>query len=135
MGTYDSSSPVYSIGIAQRLTGLSGRQIRYYEKQGLISPSRTKGNRRMFSPAEVDLLLRIKDLIEQGYNIEGVKRVLDSGPEQADIDSRSPSRTAHQIDHESVIASLRQINQLTSLYPVNNRGELERLLHELSRRP
>jgi len=135
MGTYGSSSPVYSIGIAQKLTGLSGRQIRYYEQQGLISPSRTKGNRRMFSPAEVDLLLRIKDLIGQGYNIEGVKRALDSGQGQAGIDSANLPRAAHQIDHEAVIAGLRQINQLTSLYPVDNRGELERLLHELLRRP
>ncbi len=70
------STPLFPIGIVISLTQLSARQIRYYEEHGLISPARTEGNRRLFSFNDVDRLLEIKDLIEQGLNLAGIKQVL-----------------------------------------------------------
>ena len=58
------------------LTQLSARQIRYYEEHNLVSPTRTKGNRRLFSFNDVDKLLEIKDLLDQGLNMAGIKQVL-----------------------------------------------------------
>ncbi|MFX3624715.1 MAG: MerR family transcriptional regulator [Ectobacillus sp.] len=58
------------------LTQLSARQIRYYEEHGLISPARTEGNRRLYSFNDVDKLLEIKDLLDQGLNLAGIKQVL-----------------------------------------------------------
>ena len=43
------SLAVFPIGSVMKLTDLTARQIRYYEDQGLISPDRTEGNRRMYS--------------------------------------------------------------------------------------
>lgn len=125
----DRQNPVYSIGVVQRLTGLSGRQIRYYEEQGLISPHRTKGNQRMYTPSEVDLLKRIKRLLEQGYNIEGVRRALAANPEP----TQTPEDNGHEMDHESVVDYLRRPNRLTSLFPISDRSELEKLLRDLSK--
>lgn len=71
------SMPLLPIGTVMTLTELSARQIRYYEEQGLIHPHRTEGNRRMFSLNDVDTLLEIKDLIEQGLNIAGIKRIFN----------------------------------------------------------
>lgn len=68
--------PLFPIGIVMQLTELSARQIRYYEQNDLISPARTKGNQRLFSFYDVDRLLEIKALIEQGVNITGVKQVI-----------------------------------------------------------
>jgi MerR family glutamine synthetase transcriptional repressor len=73
------SMPLFPIGIVMQLTELSARQIRYYEEHGLISPARTEGNRRLFSFNDVDRLLEIKDLIEQGVNLAGIKRIFASG--------------------------------------------------------
>jgi len=69
------SMPLLSISIVMQLTELSARQIRYYEEHHLIEPHRTEGNRRMFSLNDVDTLLEIKDLLEQGVNMAGVKKV------------------------------------------------------------
>lgn len=74
----DPGVPVYPIGVVQRLTGLSARQIRYYEKEGLLAPSRTRGNRRLFSAADVERLRQVKSLLEQGLNLEGVRAYLAS---------------------------------------------------------
>lgn len=69
------SMPLLPISIVMQLTELSARQIRYYEEHHLIEPHRTEGNRRMFSLNDVDTLLEIKDLLEQGVNMAGIKKV------------------------------------------------------------
>ena len=58
-----------------QLTELTARQIRYYEEHQLITPMRTEGNRRLFSLNDIDRLLEIKDLIEQGVNLAGIKKI------------------------------------------------------------
>lgn len=68
--------PLFSIGIVKSLTGLTARQIRYYEDHRLIYPSRSKGNQRLFSFNDVDRLLEIKELINNGLNVAGIKQVL-----------------------------------------------------------
>ncbi|WP_027408800.1 MerR family transcriptional regulator [Anoxybacteroides tepidamans] len=72
------SMPLFPIGIVMQLTELSARQIRYYEEHGLVSPARTEGNRRLFSFNDVDRLLEIKDLIDQGVNLAGIKQIFAS---------------------------------------------------------
>jgi MerR family transcriptional regulator, glutamine synthetase repressor len=69
------SMPLLSISIVMQLTDLTARQIRYYEEHDLIQPHRTEGNRRMFSLNDVDKLLEIKDMLEQGVNMAGIKKV------------------------------------------------------------
>ena len=69
--------PILPISIVMQLTELSARQIRYYEENGLISPARTEGNKRMFSLNDVDVLLEIKDFLDQGLNIAGIKKMFD----------------------------------------------------------
>ena len=67
--------PVLPISTVMQLTNLTARQIRYYEEHHLIEPVRTEGNRRMFSLNNIDELLEIQELLEQGINIAGIKKV------------------------------------------------------------
>ncbi|WP_087960625.1 MULTISPECIES: MerR family transcriptional regulator [Bacillus] len=67
--------PLFPISIVMQLTELSARQIRYYEENQLISPARTEGNRRLFSLNDIDTLLEIKEMLEQGVNLAGIKKV------------------------------------------------------------
>lgn len=69
------SMPLFPIGIVMQLTELSARQIRYYEENELIYPARTETNRRVFSFNDVDKLLEIRTLIEQGVNLAGIKQI------------------------------------------------------------
>lgn len=65
--------PLFHMGSVQKLTGLTARQIRYYEEHGLIHPSRTEGNQRLFSFVDVEQLLEIRRLLDKGLNMVGVK--------------------------------------------------------------
>lgn len=69
--------PLFPIGIVKQLTELSARQIRYYEQHTLIHPARTKGNQRLFSFNDIDTLLEIKSLVEQGINLAGIKQIFN----------------------------------------------------------
>ncbi|MEW9108690.1 MerR family transcriptional regulator [Cytobacillus gottheilii] len=69
------SMPLFPIGIVMQLTELTARQIRYYEEHQLISPARTDTNRRLYSLNDIDKLLEIKDLIDQGINMAGIKQL------------------------------------------------------------
>lgn len=68
--------PLFPMSIVMQLTELSARQIRYYEQQGLITPKRNKGKQRIFSLNDIDRLLEIKDLLDQGVNIAGIKAIV-----------------------------------------------------------
>ena len=49
------SMPLLSMNIVMQLTGLTARQIRYYEEQELVQPARTEGKQRMFSLDDIDV--------------------------------------------------------------------------------
>ncbi|UQS85306.1 MerR family transcriptional regulator [Apilactobacillus apisilvae] len=71
------SLSVLPIGTVMKLTSLTARQIRYYEEQGLVSPERNEGNRRMYSLNDIDEILEIKDYLSEGMNISKIKKVYE----------------------------------------------------------
>lgn len=72
---YRKAMPILPIRTVMQITNLSARQIRYYEEHELVEPMRSEGNRRMFSLQNVDELLEIQELLEEGVNIAGIKKV------------------------------------------------------------
>ncbi len=71
------SEPCYVISIAARLVGLHAQTLRYYERVGLIEPSRSEGKQRLYSNNDIDKLRRIKSLTDDmGINLAGVEVVL-----------------------------------------------------------
>ena len=68
----DRNRPLYMISVAAQLAGVHPQTLRAYEQKGLVSPQRTSGNTRMYSPAEL-----INELTSEGINLAGVIRILD----------------------------------------------------------
>jgi MerR family transcriptional regulator, global nitrogen regulator len=65
---------VITIGIVKELTGLSERQIRYYEERKLIFPERTSGGSRRYSFADVEQLVEIANKIEDGVQTYEIRQ-------------------------------------------------------------
>lgn len=63
---------VLPIGVVRELTGLSDRQIRYYDQQELITPQRGNGKQRRYSLKDVDRLFEIADYLDLGYSIADI---------------------------------------------------------------
>lgn len=98
--------PLFPIGTVMSLTELSARQIRYYEEHELVNPARTEGNRRLFSFNDVSRLLEIKDLIDQGVNMAGIKKMLNV---------ENPKETSSEVDEQKVVQKELSDNELRKL--------------------
>lgn len=65
---------VITIGVISELTGLSVRQIRYYEERKLIFPERSQGGTRKYSFLDVEVLMEIADKIEDGLQTFEIRK-------------------------------------------------------------
>ena len=69
--------PCFVISVAARMIGLHAQTLRYYERIGLIWPSRTVGRQRLYSMADIERLRRIKTLTDDmGVNLAGAEVAL-----------------------------------------------------------
>lgn len=69
--------PRYVISIAARIIGVHAQTLRYYERMGLIEPSRSRGNIRLYSNRDVERLRQVKTLMNDlGVNLAGVEVIL-----------------------------------------------------------
>lgn len=67
---------VMTIGMVSELTGLSVRQIRYYEERQLIFPDRTKKGTRKYSFSDVEKLADIAEKREEGVQTSEIHKDL-----------------------------------------------------------
>src|SRR5690606_12231567 len=72
------SEPLFVISVAARLVEMHPQTLRKYEREGLIAPSRTSGNLRLYSDQDIERLRQVKYLVEErGMNLAGVQMALD----------------------------------------------------------
>jgi MerR family transcriptional regulator/heat shock protein HspR len=65
--------PCYVISIAARMVGAHAQTLRYYERAGLLQPSRSSGKRRLYSVSDIARLREIQRLMSDlGVNLAGV---------------------------------------------------------------
>jgi MerR family transcriptional regulator/heat shock protein HspR len=69
--------PFYMISVVAEMFDIHPQTLRAYEREGLLQPSRTEGNTRLYSQEDIErieLILRLtKDL---GVNLAGVQVIL-----------------------------------------------------------
>jgi MerR family transcriptional regulator, glutamine synthetase repressor len=126
------SMPLFPIGTVMQLTDLSARQIRYYEEHKLISPARTDGNRRLFCLNDIDRLLEIKDLIDQGVNMAGIKKIF-AVQEQQEVSAnlnQEAEKIRKQLSNEELRKILRkEIMQAGRFNQSSRQGDIRRFFH------
>ena len=72
-----TTEPCFVISVAARMVGLHAQTLRYYERVGLVMPSRSGGRQRLYSMADVERLRRIKTFTdEMGVNLAGAEIAL-----------------------------------------------------------
>jgi len=72
------SEPLFVISVAARLVEMHQQTLRKYEREGLIAPSRTSGNLRLYSDQDIERLRQVKYLVEErSMNLAGVQMALD----------------------------------------------------------
>jgi len=73
----DDNEPRYVISVAARMVGVRTYTLRYYERVGIIEPSRSRGNIRLYSESDIARLRRVKTLVDDmGVNLAGVEVII-----------------------------------------------------------
>ena len=77
--------------------------LRFWEtKFKTLSPLKRNGGRRYYRPDDVDLLVRIRDLLyRDGYTIKGAKKLLTSGDE-GEVRHTAGTAESHRQLHEAL---------------------------------
>ncbi len=66
----------FGMGVVARMVNMHPQTIRHYERIGLVRPTRSTGNVRLFSQRDVRRLQKIHSLTEMGVNLAGVEIIV-----------------------------------------------------------
>lgn len=79
----------FPISVAAERADMQIQNLRVYERHGLLEPARTPGGTRLYSEADIAVLVRIAQLLAEGLNLAGIKRVLVLEAEIATLHGRT----------------------------------------------
>ena len=111
-------APVFVISVAAGLAGMHAQTLRQYDRLGLVSPGRTAGGGRRYSPRDVALLREVQRLSqEDGVNLAGIKRIIDLESQVEALRAR-----VHELLEEVEHAERRRIAAETTLQAAMHTG-------------
>ena len=75
------------IGKAAEVTGVTKRAMRYYEEKELLpAPTRLEGGFRLYSSADIERVVRIKEIQELlGFSLGDIKKMLEAEDVKTEI--------------------------------------------------
>ena len=123
MTATDAPARPLAIGAAAERLGVSPRALRYYEQMGLLRPSaRTGGGNRLYSPSDLERVLRIREMQELlGADLGTIRSILDHE------DRTNAIRTAYAEGIGDPVALLREAIELHEGLIAQVDGKLARL--------
>src|SRR5258708_38308908 len=78
----------YIISVAARIVNMHPQTLRYYERLGLIEPSRSRGKIRLYSGRDVERLKLIhRHVDELGVNLAGAKIIINLSERIAEMEA------------------------------------------------
>lgn len=98
------SRPLYMISVAAELAGVHPQTLRMYESRGILSPSRSSGNTRLYSDADIERLHLVGELTDEGVNLAGVARILEQNEEILRIQSELETLRRRSRKLEALVA-------------------------------
>jgi MerR family transcriptional regulator/heat shock protein HspR len=102
---------VFVISVAAQLAGMHAQTLRQYDRLGLVSPGRTPGGGRRYSPRDVALLREVQRLSqEDGVNLAGIKRIIDLESQVEALQAR-----VHELLEELEVSESRRIHAETTV--------------------
>jgi MerR family transcriptional regulator/heat shock protein HspR len=73
----EHEEPAFIISVAARMLGVHAQTLRYYERAGVIEPSRSSGRIRLYSRADIERIRQVQRLIDElGVNLAGAEIII-----------------------------------------------------------
>jgi MerR family transcriptional regulator/heat shock protein HspR len=114
-----ADEPAYVISVAAKLVCLHPQTLRYYERLGLVKPTRTGGHIRLYSRRNIEILRKIARLTEDlGVNLAGVEVILNMSQRVAELqDELEAERQRAQGELERLMARVGELEMLAGSFP------------------
>jgi MerR family transcriptional regulator/heat shock protein HspR len=111
--------PAYVISVAAKLVCLHPQTLRYYERLGLVKPTRTVGHIRLYSRRNIEILRKIARLTEDlGVNLAGVEVILNMSQRVAELQEElEAERQRAQGRFEHLMARIGELETLAGTVP------------------
>lgn len=111
----------YSISEFSKKTGINQYTLRYYEKEGLITPQRDEHNYRVFGDEELDWAIFINKLKDTGISLKEIRRYTElRNIGDTTITERKELLLAHRIkvlkEYEKIEGHLKLLDHKIDLY-------------------
>ena len=124
----DPAQAIYVISVAAALAGVHPQTLRVYERKGLLSPQRTAGNTRRYSERDIERLIKIQELTNEGINLAGVMRIMELELELERERARH-DRTAEELEEaERRLEEVAEARDRTALVPLRDVRRVRRAL-------
>ncbi|HIC10162.1 MAG TPA: MerR family transcriptional regulator [Campylobacterales bacterium] len=125
MHNYDE--PVYLISVVSKMLNIHPQTLRQYEREGLITPSRTEGRMRLYSQRDIDkvrMILRLtRDL---GVNLAGVDIILRLKEKIAKLESEIETLNIEVMQYKYMeVGERKQLQNKQNIYDIDIELEVE----------
>lgn len=118
---HDYDEPVYLISIVAKVLEIHPQTLRQYERENLVTPSRSNGKIRLYSQRDIDrikLILRLTR--ELGVNLAGVDIILRlkenvDGMEQDILTLRQEvmrAKNSQSVSHDKALVTKKSIYEM-----------------------
>lgn len=122
MATRKRSRGAYTISVVADQFGIHPQTLRLYEREGLLKPSRTDGNTRLYTDDDMEQLDVILSLTrELGVNLAGVEIILNMRERMEEMQRQMQDFVAYVNENLGAIPQEATDNLSTSLVPVSTR--------------
>ncbi|HVL97205.1 MAG TPA: MerR family transcriptional regulator [Solirubrobacteraceae bacterium] len=79
-----AADETFTIDELARRTGMTVRNIRAHQSRGLLPPPELRGRTGYYGPAHVARIEQIRDLQTEGFNLEGIRKLLETAGGEGD---------------------------------------------------
>lgn len=100
--------PCFVISVAAKMLGMHQQTLRYYERMGIIVPSRSRGNIRLYSQADINRLRQVQRLISDlGVNLAGAEVILQMSARIRQLEAELQQTRAELEEHHKTASRKR----------------------------
>ena len=112
----------YTISVVAEQFSIHPQTLRLYEREGLLKPSRTEGNTRMYTEEDMERLDVILSLTRDlGVNLAGVEIILNMRHKMEEMQAQMQEFVAYVNRNLGKVPKEATDNLSTSLVPVSTR--------------
>src|SRR5436305_12531109 len=108
---------LYKIGEVCRIADVQPYVLRYWETEfAALAPNKSGGGQRLYTQREIDIILRIKQLLySEGFTIAGAKKKLESDGEAPVAVAEEAPRAAADSTRKALLDVKRELSAILKM--------------------